>query len=189
VFGVLRLDFNLPETMSYAYEKFAGFDVTALKTDFFGFEVPTMVSEAVSAGDYSYVILPVLVGVSQYYALKLAMKKNHEKVLDITPDESKEPDKMKEMEKMSGMMTKFLPVFVGVMSYTFQAGLSIYWISSTVFGIFQQIAINKSWERRKKGLDVASGGRSAVKAEVVDVGGSKKEKMGDVNVEVIKLDK
>jgi hypothetical protein len=59
-----------------------------------------------------------------------------------------------------------------------------------VFGIFQQLAINAAWEKRKAKLATAGGASSEV-IDVIkpeDAGVVKKEKMGDVNVEVIKLD-
>lgn len=168
VFGVLRLDFSDAAVVAeHAYSSFKDIDLTKIQFDFFGFDMGVLVSDAVSGGAYVYLALPVLVGVTQYYSLKLAMASSHKKVQDITPNESDEPDKMKQMESMSKLMLKFLPLFVTAISYTFQSALSLYWIVSTLFGIGQQFVINAMWKRRNA-AGASSNSDVNVKVEVIE---------------------
>jgi len=95
VFGVLRLDFTDPTILSHAYETFKGFDLAAMNLDFLGFDMTKTISEGVNEGMPYYIVLPILVGVSQYISLKLAMKRTHKKVTDVT-SESEETDQMKQ---------------------------------------------------------------------------------------------
>lgn len=169
VFGVLRLDFADTAILAeHAYADFAAFDLSLINFDFFGLDMSLIVSEGMKEGaKYFYAALPILVGLSQYFSLKLVTAQNHKKITDITPNEKDEPNQMKQMEQMSQMMTRILPMFVTIISYTFQAGLSIYWFVSTVLGIFQQLFINAYWEKLNKAR-ITTRGASDVTVEVID---------------------
>src|SRR6056297_3226067 len=41
------------------------------------------------------------------------------------------------------MMTTIMPLMIGFISFTLPSGLSLYWFTSTLFGIGQQLLINK----------------------------------------------
>ncbi|MFT7618125.1 MAG: YidC/Oxa1 family membrane protein insertase [Planctomycetota bacterium] len=63
----------------------------------------------------------------------------------------KSPDpQMQQQQKM--MM--FMPLMFGVFMYAYAAGLSVYWLSSSLFGIFEQRVIKKLFPIDKGDLDV-----------------------------------
>ena len=43
----------------------------------------------------------------------------------------------------SGMMTYIMPVMIAVFTASLPAGVGIYWGTSTLYGIFQQLVVNK----------------------------------------------
>ncbi len=92
-------------------------------------------------------VLPVLVAVAQFMAIKLSLaeakkqqpaetkkKKNNKK--------EQEPDMGEQMEQMQKMMLWMLPLMIGFFTSTFPAAVGIYWLTSTLFGIGQQRLVN-----------------------------------------------
>jgi len=84
-------------------------------------------------------LLPILVGVAQFLAVKLSLisqkKRNAEK--------PKKTDGIAgQMAQMQKMMLYFLPVMIAFFTASFPAGVGIYWLTSTIFGIFQQKLVN-----------------------------------------------
>jgi YidC/Oxa1 family membrane protein insertase len=49
-----------------------------------------------------------------------------------------------QMQQQQKMMM-FMPIFFGFLMYGYAAGLSLYWLSSSLFGIFEQRVIKKIW--------------------------------------------
>ena len=88
-------------------------------------------------------VLPILVGGTQFLAVSLSMytakKKGTVKKKDSDPNSM-----AAQMEQMQGMMKWIMPVMIGFFTATFQAGVGIYWLTSTIFGIFQQKYVNFS---------------------------------------------
>lgn len=74
-------------------------------------------------------VLPVLLVVMQFIQIKLSMAKKA-KMPEGTPDPT-------------AAMLYVLPAMIGVMSITFPAGIALYWGISTLFGIFQQLVVNR----------------------------------------------
>ena len=79
-----------------------------------------------------WIVLPILVGVAQWIALWLSFRrqKNSPAPLPST------------MQKMQGFMQWGLPVMIAFFTATFPAGVGLYWLVSTVFGVGQQWWIN-----------------------------------------------
>ncbi len=77
-----------------------------------------------------WIFLPITLMILQYFQLKLANIKRPQ------IENSDMPDPMK-------TMVYVMPVMIGVMSATFPAGLSLYWGISTIFGIGQQLLVNR----------------------------------------------
>jgi YidC/Oxa1 family membrane protein insertase len=86
-------------------------------------------------------ILPVIVGITQFFAVKLSMisakkkKENQNK-----PDTTKPINAAEQTQKM---MIYILPVMIGFFTVSFPAGVGVYWFTSTLFGIVQQQIVNK----------------------------------------------
>jgi YidC/Oxa1 family membrane protein insertase len=75
--------------------------------------------------------LAILAGLSQFWQSKLMMPKNAAATQDQTA------------KIMSMQTTYILPVVSVVIAWNFPAGLPLYWVVSTVFGIGQQVLINR----------------------------------------------
>ena len=111
-----------------------GVDLSIINTTFLGInlEVPEVM------------ILPFLVGGAQYLAIKLSMisaKKKEDK------DKKPEEGMAAQMVQMQKMMLYVLPVMIGVFTMTFPAGVGIYWLTSTLFGIGQQKLVNHQLDK------------------------------------------
>jgi len=46
-------------------------------------------------------------------------------------------------------MTYGMPIFIGFTTINFYAGVGLYWITSTVFQIFQQMFLTKYYEKKE----------------------------------------
>ncbi|MDQ7792223.1 MAG: YidC/Oxa1 family membrane protein insertase [Clostridia bacterium] len=86
--------------------------------------------ETLSMQDPTY-ILPILAGVTTYFQSKMTMP---------SMPTSGEPNPAQQTQKM---MLVFLPFFIGWISSTLPAGLSVYWVTFNLMGILQQYFINK----------------------------------------------
>jgi YidC/Oxa1 family membrane protein insertase len=84
---------------------------------------------------YSIGILPILVGASMYFQQKLTTP-----AMPASPQNSGSSNPAAGTQKM---MTTIMPLMIGFISFTLPSGLSLYWFTSTLFGIGQQMLINK----------------------------------------------
>ncbi len=82
-------------------------------------------------------VLPVIVAVAQWGAVKLSMVRAAKKRSQNT--NAKTPS---QMEQMNTMMLWVMPVMMGFFTATFPAAVGIYWFTSTIFGIGQQWLVN-----------------------------------------------
>ncbi|MDH3324567.1 MAG: YidC/Oxa1 family membrane protein insertase [Candidatus Peregrinibacteria bacterium] len=94
----------------------------------------------------SLYILPVIVAVAQFLAVKLSMISAAKKKAksDKPVVKSAQGDQMAQMQKM---MLYVMPLMIGFFTATFPSGVGIYWLTSTVFGIGQQKLVN--WQLDK----------------------------------------
>lgn len=86
-------------------------------------------------------IIAVITAAAQFYQLKMMQTKN-EKVLKKSPknddDKKSEPDFATIMQKQMLFIVPIMTLFIGL---KFPSGLTLYWLTSTVFMIAQQWAI------------------------------------------------
>lgn len=90
------------------------------------------------------ILLPIIAGLTTYLSTKFNPGTNAQ---------DKDKGKGKSNESMAAqtqntMMIMF-PFLTAFMTYTLPAGLGLYWITSNVFQIFQQLAINKKLSSKK----------------------------------------
>lgn len=78
-------------------------------------------------------VLPLIIGGMQFVQMKLSMAKK-----------STKKDLPNEMAMASNMMIYILPVMIAVFTASLPAGVGIYWGASTLYGIVQQLFVNKS---------------------------------------------
>ncbi len=83
-------------------------------------------------------VLPLIVGGLQFLQMKLSMAKAQKK----RKEEGKE-EKKSEMAMATNTMTYIMPVMIAVFTASLPAGVGIYWGISTLYGIIQQMVINK----------------------------------------------
>lgn len=91
-------------------------------------------------------VLPILAGVSQFILSKM-----------MTPPAPKndKPGEVDTMAMASKQMLYIFPIITVVFARSMPAALVLYWIITTVFGIFQQIYVNKSIKNDPKELEEA----------------------------------
>lgn len=99
------------------------------ETLFFGVGLAQKPQEMISTMPVAAVIIPLLTGLTQLILSKMMMSK-------------KMPPKIDGKEDFQTSFMKqslfIFPIMIGFFSYTLPVGLSLYWITFTVFGILQQ---------------------------------------------------
>lgn len=108
-------------------------DLTAVNTDFLGLDLA-------NNGKW---YLAVIVGVAQWGAVKLSLysaKKRQKKSEEVQGEKSAGP--AGQMQQMNKIMLWVMPVMIGFFTMSFPAGVGVYWLTSTIFGIVQQKYVN-----------------------------------------------
>lgn len=131
------------EHLLYSFQ--SGVDLSKVDNAFFGLDlsIPNML------------VLPIIVGLAQFVAMKLAIpsipKETESKAVKKKGKKtaSKEPDMAAQMQQMQKMMVWVMPIMIAFFTATFPAGVGIYWLTSTVFGIGQQKFVNWQLDRPK----------------------------------------
>lgn len=96
--------------------------------NFLGFQLGTSPAIAVfSQGKYYYLIFIVLIFLATYFSFKL----------------NSGASMSKEQEKSMKMMSNFMVVFMTIVSFSISSGIAIYWITSNVFTIIQNLIVKK----------------------------------------------
>lgn len=97
--------------------------------------------DSLSAPDPIY--LPILVAISSYVQSKLTL--------------STQPQAGTQAKTMNIMMLYAMPLWIGWLSRTFAAGLSVYWVTFNTIGAIQQLVMNaivgRSHEEMKKAME------------------------------------
>lgn len=81
-------------------------------------------------------LLPVLLGIVMFFQQRL------------TSTAPKDPSKMTDQQRQQRTMGTIMTVVFMVMFYHFPSGLNLYWLSSMLLGIVQQLATNKLLDRK-----------------------------------------
>ncbi len=134
------------ETSVDAINKFAYADwlklTTLWDTHFFGIPLAKTPSELLPVLGFGIVLLPFLTGFTQFIQSKMMIPhKEEEKNVSKKKKEVKtktEPDFATAFQTQT---VYIFPFMIGFFSFTFPAGLSLYWITFTLFGIIQQYKI------------------------------------------------
>lgn len=84
------------------------------------------------------VLLALIVGITQYYQVKIAMP-------DIAPAKQGATPNFKEdlARSMQLQMRYVLPVIIAVIAYTLSSAISLYWITNNLFMIWQELTIKR----------------------------------------------
>jgi len=92
-------------------------------------------------------ILPFLVGASMYVQQKLTTP-----AIPASSQNNNTPNPAANTQKI---MNTVMPIMITFISFSLPSGLSLYWFTSTLFGIGQQILINKKEPNIKQEADIA----------------------------------
>ena len=144
LFWVVKGGLN-PDNTYLLYTTYGDFSFSNITTSFLGLDL-------LKANLY---VLPVIVGLLQFGQMKLAMTQK-----------GKKKSGPKEMAMASNMMMYFMPVLIAVFTASLPAGVGIYWGTSTLYGVVQQIFVNKSSDKPDKPGDDKNS--DDVKVRVID---------------------
>lgn len=101
--------------------------------------------------DLNILILPLIVGGLQFIQMHLAMAraqkkkeaKKNTKGKDIAKKVEGQKDMQNEMQMATNMMKYFMPVMIAFFTASLPAGVGLYWGVSTLYGIGQQLIVNR----------------------------------------------
>lgn len=115
--------------------------LTALDLSFFGTNLGVKPSEFQTQGLW-LLSIPIITGALQWYQTKLMMpiaKPTESKALAVA-GEKQPQDTAMEMQKQMALIT---PIMFGYFAYQFPLGLALYWNVFGLFGIMQQLRVNR----------------------------------------------
>ncbi len=120
-------------TLVHLYSFQSDFDISLVSNDFLGLDL-------LGSGSQFYFALPILLAVTQFIQMKLALHHSKNNSNQKKPGENPMADAMQNMTKM---MPYFMPAMIGFLAISMPAGVGIYWGTSTIFGIGQQLFVNR----------------------------------------------
>jgi len=101
--------------------------------------------------DPKNIILALLVGLSQYYQIKLIMKRTQPAKIKDTKKAKKKKDSKPEVPDFATTLNKqmllLMPILVTVFAYSLPAIMSFYWITTTIFTIGQEFFLIKQVDK------------------------------------------
>ncbi|MCF7917679.1 YidC/Oxa1 family membrane protein insertase [Candidatus Gracilibacteria bacterium] len=121
---------GLSPSLSYLLYSFQqSVDLSLVNNDFYGLDLSIK----------GPIYLAVLVGLTQWGAVKLSLISAKKKQAKHEGDKPIVPN---QMQQMNTIMLWVMPVMIGFFTTSFPAGVGIYWLTSTLFGIAQQKYVN-----------------------------------------------
>lgn len=87
---------------------------------------------AITSGNWYYLILVVLIIATTFFSFKM-----------------NQTTSAPELQKQNKMMMIFMTVFIGFASFTLPAAIAVYWITSSLFTILQNLITDKSLRKNK----------------------------------------
>lgn len=116
-----------PDQSVFLYEPLKDFNFQTVSTNFLG------LLELTKQNLY---VLPLIVGGLQFAQLYMTTQKNKKQ-------EKKKEKNQEQMQTVQNTMLYFMPVMIAVITASLPAGVGLYWGTSTLFAIMQQVIINK----------------------------------------------
>ncbi|MFV0249818.1 MAG: YidC/Oxa1 family membrane protein insertase [Bacilli bacterium] len=95
---------------------------------FLGFQLGTSPLTALLSGKYYYLIFIVLIVAATYFSFKLNSS------MSVS----------KEQEKQMKMMTNIMVIFMTITAFSISSGIAIYWITSNLFTIVQNLLVRRN---------------------------------------------
>jgi len=119
-----------PHTTYLLYNFQLHVDLSKINMEFFGLNLALP----------NALILPIIVGLAQWIAIRITFVKQKKRTQKAGKDAPIVPD---QMQQMNAMMQWVMPVMIGFFTAALPAGVGIYWLTSTLFGIGQQEYVNR----------------------------------------------
>ncbi|HUQ85559.1 MAG TPA: YidC/Oxa1 family membrane protein insertase [Candidatus Limnocylindrales bacterium] len=121
--------------------------------NFFGLPLGKTPRELLPVVGFAIILVPVLTGASQFIQSKMmAVPKTPEEKSKKTNLPAKQEEKKMDFASTFQSQTLYiLPIMIGVFSFGFPIGLSLYWNTFTIFGIIQQYRIS-GWGSLRDGI-------------------------------------
>ncbi len=96
----------------------------------------------------NWYVLPPLLVIMQFLQMKLAFaiqkRKTKKDIIDVPAKDGKEEKQPMDSQKMQQTLMLYgLPLMIGVFAFQFPAAVAVYWGISTLFGIGQQLLVNR----------------------------------------------
>lgn len=136
LFYVIQSGLN-PDNAYLLYGSLKEFSFQKINVNFLGIQNLTTIN---------HFVLPLIVGALQFLQMKLTLVRNEKK----KPDQPREKKTAKnEMETANKMMIYIMPVMIALFTAGVPAGVGLYWGVSTIYGIVQQLVVNKQVEEEK----------------------------------------
>lgn len=122
--------------------------ITDLNLMFFGINLSVKPSQWQTYG-WGLLLIPLITALLQWYQSKLMLpssaKASEGKPALVKNEGNKEPEKKKDdMMEMQKQMAFIMPIMFGFFALQFPVGLALYWNVFGLFGIIQQLKVNKS---------------------------------------------
>lgn len=143
LFYVIQTGLN-PDNVYLLYEPIKGFDLSLIDSNFFGL---------LNLQERNIFVLPLIVAGLQFFQMKLALAKSKAQKQQKPEKAEKKIEKKgkgQEMQMASEMMTYIMPVMIALFTASVPSGVGLYWGTSTIFGIGQQLYVNKRVGGKKK---------------------------------------
>jgi YidC/Oxa1 family membrane protein insertase len=123
-----------PDKAVLIYEFLPTFSLESINSMFFNFNLL----------DRSYIVFPIAIGALQFFQLQI-MASLGKKKEDKKPakDSKKGKGLGKEMEQANKMMRTLMPVMIAFFATQMPAAVSLYWGTSTFYGIVQQLVLKR----------------------------------------------
>lgn len=119
------LDGLNPDNTNILYESLRHVDLT---------QVNTMLFTVLDLTEKNIYVLPIIIGGLQFAQIKLSLLRTKKKQSEKTPDEVK---------AMNTTMLYLMPAMIAFFTASVPAGVGLYWGISTIFGIVQQMVVNR----------------------------------------------
>ncbi|MBD3156691.1 membrane protein insertase YidC [Candidatus Peregrinibacteria bacterium] len=131
LFYVIRTGLN-PDNVYLLYEPLKGFDLTLINSNFLGI---------LELQQRNIFVLPLIVAGLQFFQLKLSLASKKKKKVNTKKKDKKGAGE--EMQMAGQMMTYIMPAMIALFTASVPSGVGLYWGTSTIFGIAQQLCVNK----------------------------------------------
>jgi YidC/Oxa1 family membrane protein insertase len=142
LFYVIQTGLN-PDQAHLLYSEYANFTLSDIDVNFLG------LLDLTKPNIY---VLPLIVGGLQFFQMKLAMARKASKKPKKN-DKKKGGNLQDEMQMASNMMVYVMPVMIAVFTASLPAGVGVYWGTSTIYGIGQQLVVNRGGGNSPKSSD------------------------------------